>query len=191
MSVKRGMTVPVFPHQFARKRSLIPIGGKKFCSCEPKWPPWRQSLTGDTGDATLPRFGRCFCFWLVEANFRHGMTNQKHYPDLVVMEFLRSSQTTFCRKPVVASRNVGCFLGYSFGKIWCMGLLEIRSVLVPFLQLNNYSHLVYCLFKLRVNSQTSLVLCYSMCGFRKQTETLKHLMRHVIGSRKYTTRSLS
>ena len=72
-----------------------------------------------------------------------------------------------------------------------MGLLEIRSVLVPFLQLNNYSHLVYCLFKLRVNSQTSLALCYSMCGFRKQTETLKHLMRHVIGSRKYTTRSLS
>ena len=38
MSVKRGMTVPVFPHQFARKRSLIPIGGKKFCSFEPKWP---------------------------------------------------------------------------------------------------------------------------------------------------------
>ena len=47
-----------------------------------------------------------------------------------------------------------------------MGLLEIRSVLVPFLQLSNYSHLVYCLFRLRVNSQTSLVLCYAMCGFR-------------------------
>ena len=47
-----------------------------------------------------------------------------------------------------------------------MGLLEIRSVLVHFLQLNNYSHLVYCLFKLRVSSQTSLVLCYAMSSFR-------------------------
>ena len=167
MSVKRGMTVPVFPHQFARKRSLIPIGGKKFCSFEPKWPPWRQSLTGHTGDATLPRFGRCFCFWLVEANFPHGMTNQKHYPGLGSDGIpALVSQAAFRRKPVVASWNVGCFLGYSYGKIWCMGLLEIRSVLVPFLQLSNYSHLVYCLFRLRVNSQTSLVLCYAMCGFR-------------------------
>ena len=189
MSVKRGMTVPVFPHQFAWEMSLIPSGGKKFCSCEPTWTSvanqqywwrnttqiwvvlllligWSKFPSRNDESETLPRSG------------------SDGIPAL-------ASQTTFCRKPVVASRNVGCFLGYSYGKIWCMGLLEIRSVLVPFLQLNNYSHLVYCLFKLRVNSQTSLVLCYSMCGFRKQTETLKHLMRHVIGRRKYTTRSLS
>ena len=31
-------------------------------------------------DASLPRSG--WCFWLVEANFRRGTTNQKNYPDL-------------------------------------------------------------------------------------------------------------
>ena len=33
-----------------------------------------------TDDALLPRSGQCF--WLVEANFTSGTTNQKHYPDL-------------------------------------------------------------------------------------------------------------
>ena len=33
-----------------------------------------------TDDASLPKSGQCF--WLVEANFTSGTTNQKHYPNL-------------------------------------------------------------------------------------------------------------
>ena len=65
-------------------------------------------------DASLPRSR--YCFWLAEANFPRGMTNQKHYPDL---DSNTSSVWNFCARfsdviswgnPVVASANVGCFL---------------------------------------------------------------------------------
>ena len=48
-----------------------------------------------TDDASLSRSEQCF--WLVQANFTSGTTNQKYYPDLgsdassAGMEFLRSS----------------------------------------------------------------------------------------------------
>ena len=54
-------------------------------------------------DASLPRSGQCF--WLVEANFTSGTTNQKHYPDLGSDA---SSVWNFC--VVVTLRIVVCFL---------------------------------------------------------------------------------
>ena len=50
---------------------------------------------------------------MAEANFPHGLTNQRHYPDLggdtslVISTILRRH---FAGKPVVVSRNVVCFL---------------------------------------------------------------------------------
>ena len=32
----------LLPHQ---KRGLVPSGGERFCSCKPKWLPWRQLQT--------------------------------------------------------------------------------------------------------------------------------------------------
>ena len=63
---------------------------------------------------SLPRSG--YCFWLVETNFPRNTTNQKHFPDLgsdivISMKFLRSFlRCHFTGKPLVTSRNIGCFL---------------------------------------------------------------------------------
>ena len=51
-----------------------------------------------TDDGSLPWSG--LCFWLVESNFPHSTTNQKHYPDLgsdvsSVWNFCACSQTSF------------------------------------------------------------------------------------------------
>ena len=54
-------------------------------------------------DASLPRCGQCF--WLVEANFTSGTTNQKHYPN---PGRNASSVRNFC--VVVTLRIVVCFL---------------------------------------------------------------------------------
>ena len=65
----------------------------------------------NTDDVSLPRSGWCFC--LVESNFPHDTTNQKHRPDLGIIsrEFLRLFlRRHLAGKPVVAMRNVGCFL---------------------------------------------------------------------------------
>ena len=56
-----------------------------------------------TDDASLPRSGQCF--WLVEANFTSGTTNQKHYPN---PGSDASSVWNFC--VVVTLQIVACFL---------------------------------------------------------------------------------
>ena len=68
-----------------------------------------------TDDASLHRSR--YCFWLVVSREKFTSANQKHYPALgsewrvISVEFLRSSlRRHFAGKPVVASRNVGCFL---------------------------------------------------------------------------------
>ena len=53
---------------------------------------------------------------LAEANFPHGLTNQRHYPDLggdtslVISTIILFLRRHFAGKPVVVSRNVVCFL---------------------------------------------------------------------------------
>ena len=49
---------------------------------------------------------------LVEANFPCGTTNQKHYPDIISMEFLRSFLNVIWQ---VVSQVVRCFLGLEGG----------------------------------------------------------------------------
>ena len=52
-----------------------------------------------------------WCFWLVQANFQRGKTNQKSLWRVISKEFLRSSLWRhFPGRPVVTLRNVGCFL---------------------------------------------------------------------------------
>ena len=56
------------------------------------------------------------CFWLVVARGKFTLTNQEHYLDVssdtvISMEFLHLFlRRQFAAKPVMASRNVGCFL---------------------------------------------------------------------------------
>ena len=59
---------------------------------------------------TIPRSGSYI--WLVEANFLHGTNNQKYTQWHVIrVEFLHSFlRHQFRGKPVVALRNVSCFL---------------------------------------------------------------------------------
>ena len=56
-------------------------------------------------------------YWLAEANFPSGTTDQKHYPDLgshtssvwkLLAHFSKVISSTV--RPVVASQNIGCFL---------------------------------------------------------------------------------
>ena len=68
-----------------------------------------------TDDASLHRSR--YCFWLVVSREKFASANQEHYPGLgsewrvISVEFLHSSlRRHFAGKPVVASRNVGCFL---------------------------------------------------------------------------------
>ena len=65
-----------------------------------------------TDDASLPKTGQCF--WLVEANFTSGTTNQKHYPDLGSDA---SSVWNFC--VVVTLRIVLCFLRLHLSRTLC------------------------------------------------------------------------
>ena len=74
-----------------------------------------------TDDASLSRSGQYF--WLVQANFTSGTTNQKYYPDLgsdassAGMEFLRSSgsvancrmlPTLFAKDPLIGLSKSKC-----------------------------------------------------------------------------------
>ena len=80
--------------------------------CGQKW-DWGQKF--HTADDVSPPWSR-WCFWLAEASFPRGMTNQKHYTDLgsvassVWNSCAHSSDRQFVGKLVAASRNVGCFL---------------------------------------------------------------------------------
>ena len=65
-------------------------------------------------DVSLSKSG--LCFLLVEVSFPHGFslpirsTTQMQYSHVISMEFLQSFlRHHFAGKPVVASRNVGCF----------------------------------------------------------------------------------
>ena len=59
-----------------------------------------------TDEVSLSRSGQCF--WLVEVNFLRGTTNQKWH--VISMAFLPSFlRHHFAGKPVVVTRNVGCF----------------------------------------------------------------------------------
>ena len=65
-----------------------------------------------TDDASLPKSGQCF--WLVEANFTSGTTNQKHYPNL-------GSDASSVRNfhVVVTLRIVVCFLRLHLSRTLC------------------------------------------------------------------------
>ena len=72
---------------------------------------WNRGLR-HINDLSLPRFGHCF--WLVVSREKFALTNQEHYPDLFSERQYGISaviaQTSFRGKPVVTSRNIGCFL---------------------------------------------------------------------------------
>ena len=68
---------------------------------------------------TIPRSGSYI--WLVEANFLHGTNNQKYTQwHAIRVEFLHSFlRHHFRGKPVVALRNVSCFLRLKiYRKLW-------------------------------------------------------------------------
>ena len=129
-----GVIVPPDSWMVELSEGLDPQIGYHFCSC---W-HWRRnsipttcfypSLRGrrkkgremgrEKSRLPLPRLG--WCFWLVRPQGKFASTNQKHYSDLGrdtssagdQCGFLRSFLIRhLARKPVVTSRNVGCFLG--------------------------------------------------------------------------------
>ena len=62
-----------------------------------------------TDDVSAPKSG--WRLWLVEANFPCRMTNQKHYPEVISMEFLGSFlRRQLPGKPVWCRELSGCFL---------------------------------------------------------------------------------
>ena len=74
--------------------------------------------------ATSPPRSR-LCFWMVEVNFTRATTNQKHWRDLG--RFMRSFLRRRCTgQPMVASRNVVCFLSiiccFLRSKLFCLNL---------------------------------------------------------------------
>ena len=72
------------------------------------------------------------CFRLVVPRWKFPSTNQKHYPDLGSMEFLRLFlRGHFALKPLVVSRNVGCFLRHS-----CWPRERKRTIWIRYCHLN-------------------------------------------------------
>ena len=93
-------------------------------SVSPRKTSEKRAQRFHTDDASLPKSGQCF--WLVEANFTSGTTNQKHYPNLgsdassvrnfhvvvtlrIVVCFLRLHPSrTLCKSPLIGVSKSKC-----------------------------------------------------------------------------------